>query len=262
MQPSITNIRFSDTTLTYDMNIVSRTGGTFTGFKPVPENINKEFDSTKVIFSNDNQSATVGYSAQLRANLSTINDFVSPMIDGQRVSLCCISNRINNLVETDVNLSTHDDRVAVNDDSNIAFSATNSNITTTNSAARALFDTLDIGKFITVTGSANANNRLKYQITNYKNDGTTATVSVTPAPGTNENAGTGTTITQHEKFLGDIAPKGATNGANYLTRRFTLENPSTAIKVLYEANRPTSCTIEVYRKVITCLLYTSDAADE
>ena len=251
VQPSITNIRFSDTTLTYDMNIVSRTGGTFTGFKPVPENINKEFDSTKVIFSNDNQSATVGYSAQLRANLSTINDFVSPMIDGQRVSLCCISNRINNLVETDVNLSTHDDRVAVNNDSNIAFSATNSNITTTNSAARALFDTLDIGKFITVTGSANANNRLKYQITNYKNDGTTATVSVTPAPGTNENAGTGTTITQHEKFLGDIAPKGATNGANYLTRRFTLENPSTAIKVLYEANRPTSCTIEVYRKVIT-----------
>ena len=36
-----------------------------------------------------------------------------------------------------------------------------------------------------------------------------------------------------------------------MTRRFTLENPSTAIKVLYDANRPTSCTIDVYRKVIT-----------
>ena len=30
---SITNIRFADTTLTYDMNIVARTGGTFTGFQ-------------------------------------------------------------------------------------------------------------------------------------------------------------------------------------------------------------------------------------
>ena len=250
-QPSITNIRFADTTLTYDMNIVARTGGTFTGFQPVPENLNKEFDSTKVIFSNENQSATVGYSAQLRANLTTTNDFVSPMIDDQRVSLCCISNRVDNLLETDVTLSPHDDRTAVNANTNVAFSATNSTITTTNSAARALFDTLDIGKFITVTGASNANNNQKYQITNFKNDGTTATVSVTPAPGTDEGASNAVTIVQHEKFLGDIAPTGTTNAANYVTRRFTLENPSTAIKVLYDANRPTSCTIDVYRKVIT-----------
>ena len=250
-QPSITNIRFADTTLTYDMNIVARTGGTFTGFQPVPENLNKEFDSTKVIFSNENQSATVGYSAQLRANLQTTNDFVSPMIDDQRVSLCCISNRVDNLLETDVTLSPHDDRTAVSSNNTVAYSATDSTITTTNSAARALFDTLDIGKFITTTGGSNANNRQKYQITNYKNDGTTATVSVTPAPGTNESASTAVTIVQHEKFLGDIAPTGTTNAANYVTRRFTLENPSTAIKVLYDANRPTSCTIDVYRKVIT-----------
>jgi hypothetical protein len=139
----------------------------------------------------------------------------------------------------------------VNANTNVEFSATNSTITTTNSAARALFDTLDIGKFITITGASNANNNQKYQITNFKNDGTTATVSVTPAPGTNEGASNAVTIVQHEKFLGDIAPTGTTNAANYVTRRFTLENPSTAIKVLYDANRPTSCTIDVYRKVIT-----------
>ena len=103
-------------------------------FQPVPENLNKEFDSTKVIFSNENQSATVGYSAQLRANLQTTNDFVSPMIDDQRVSLCCISNRVDNLLETDVTLSPHDDRTAVNANTNVAFSATDSTITTTNSA--------------------------------------------------------------------------------------------------------------------------------
>ena len=63
------------------------------------------------------------------------------------------------------------------------------------------------------SSGSSTNNRQKYQITNYKNDGTTATVSVT-VPGTNEGAGTAVTIVQHEKFLGDIALSGTTNAAN------------------------------------------------
>ena len=250
VQPTITNLRFANTSLTYDMNITSRVGGAFTGFKPVFENSSINMDGTKVVFSNDNQSATVGYSAQLRATMNTTNDFVSPMIDTQRVSLCLISNRIDSLVETDVNMATHDDRTVATA-TTIALSNTNGNITSTNSGVRALFDTLDIGKYITVSGASNSNNNAKYLITNYSNDGTTATISVLPNPGTNESATNSITVKQHEKFLDDIAPSGATNKTNYLTRRFTLANPSTAIKILYEANRPASCTIEIYRKVIT-----------
>ena len=104
---------------------------------------------------------------------------------------------------------------------------------------------------MTVSGSVNPFNNQKYLITNYANDGTTATITVSPAPGTTESAGGTITITQHEKFLDDIAPEGVSNLAQYITRRFSLENPSTAIKILYEANRPASCDIDVYYKVIT-----------
>ena len=75
--------------------------------------------------------------------------------------------------------------------------------------------------------------------------------STTPVPATDESASNAVTIVQHEKFLSDIAPSGASNLANYVTRRFTLENPSTAIKIVYEMNRPASCTVDVYYKVIT-----------
>ena len=250
INPTVTNLRFAETSLTYDLDIANQTGNTVTGYQPVGENQNIKYDTTKMIFSKDNEDATRGYSARLLATMHTENDFVSPMIDGQRVSLCCVSNRINKVTETDINLSTHDDRVAVSANTNIAFN-TSGVITTTDATTRDDFDTLDIGKYMTVSGSVNVNNNQKYLITNYLNDGTTATITVSPAPGTTESAGGTITLTQHEKFLDDIAPEGVSNLAQYITRRFTLENPSTAIKILYEANRPASCDINVYYKVIT-----------
>lgn len=250
IQPSLTNIRFSDTSLTYDLNIAD-VANTFTGYTPVPDNGNVYFDERKYVFSVDNQSATRGYSAQLKATMNTLNSFVSPMIDSQRVSLCMVANRIDNLTEDQVNETAFDDRTAVSANTNVAFSNTNGTITTTDSATRDLFDTLDIGKYITTSGASNTNNNKKYLITNYTNDGTTATLTVSPVPGTDEAATASVTIVQHEKFLADIAPEGATNLANYVTRRFTLENPSTAIKILYEMNRPAGSEVDVYYKVLT-----------
>ncbi len=250
IQPSITNIRFADTTLTYDLNIAD-VANTFTGYQPVPDNGNVYFDERKYIFSVDNQSASRGYSAQLKATMFTTNSFVSPMIDTQRVSLCTVSNRIDNLTEDLVNEPAFDDRTAVSADVNVAFSNTNGTITTTNSATRDLFDTLDIGKYITTTGASNADNNKKYLITDYLNDGTTATLTVSSVPGTDESASSAVTIVQHEKYLDNIAPAGATNLANYVTRRFALENPSSAIKILYEMNRPAGSEVKVYYKVLT-----------
>ena len=248
VQPSITNIRFANTELTYDMNIAD-TAGSFTGLKPVPDNGNVYFDNRKYIYSIDNQP-TAGYSALLVANISSANEFVSPIIDTERMSFCMVANRIDNLTETDVNEPVFDDRTAVSANANISFDTTNDTIETTDSATRDLFDTLDIGKFITVSGASNAQNNTKYQITNYLNDGTTAKISVSGNLVT-ETAGQSITIVQHEKFIGDIAPNGSTTYANYITRRFSLENPSTAIKVLYEMNRPAGTTVDVYYKALS-----------
>ena len=76
-------------------------GGTGTRLNPLTKVTNKHllpvYDEPMIIKSKENESATLGYSARIRATFNTLNDFVSPMIDSQRVSLCCISNRIDNL---------------------------------------------------------------------------------------------------------------------------------------------------------------------
>ena len=248
VQPSITNLRFANTELTYDLNIAD-TAATFTGLQPCPDNGNVYFDERKYVYSIHNQPSQ-GYSAQLQATMVSYNPFVSPMIDAERVSLCMVANRIDNLLETDVNEPAFDNRTAVSANTNVSFDATTDTIETTDSATMDLFDTLDLGKYITISGAANSANNNKFQIIDYLNDGTTAKVYVSGNLAT-EAASSAVTIVQHEKFIGDIAPTGATNAANYITRRFALENPSTAIKILYEANRPAGSTIEVYYKALT-----------
>jgi hypothetical protein len=49
--------------------------------------------------------------------------------------------------------------------------------------------------------------------------------------------------------LDSIAPNGTSNVANYITKRFNLENPATAFKILYEANRPDGSNINIYYKI-------------
>ena len=56
-------------------------------------------------------------------------------------------------------------------------------------------------------------------------------------------------ITQHENYLDGIAPEGTSNEANYITKRFTLANPATALKILYEANRPEPSVLQIYYKI-------------
>ena len=65
-----------------------------------------------------------------------------------------------------------------------------------------------------------------------------------------ENAGGTVVITQHERYLDGIAPTGTSNASNYMTKRFSLANPSTALKVLFDANRPSPSTINVYYKIV------------
>ena len=249
MQPSITQIVLPDTDITYDLSVTK--GGdrnnTFTGFVSVQANDNYYPDNTLAIKSVDNQS-TNGYSATLKATLVTESIFVSPMIDGQRISLACVSNRVDDLSESDVNIAEFDNRTVVTAQSTIALSNTNSTITTSNADRKLELLTLDIGKTITVSGASNSNNNKDYVVTGVSTDG--ATVTVTPAPGTDESAGSTVTIVQKEKYISDIAPSGATNTANYVTRRFTLENPSTAIRIMYEMNRPNGTEMDVYYKIL------------
>jgi hypothetical protein len=256
IQASTSQLKLPDTTLSYNFTGMT-TDYTKQTAVSILENSNYYPGTRHVVASEENQDTNLqgratdvltGTSAKLIATMTTSNDFVSPVLDSQRVTLCLTSNRISNVTRTDVNVSALDDRTAVSANNTIAFSATNSTITTANAAAKLLLLTLDEGKEITVTGASNSNNNTTYTVTDVSTDG--ATVTVTPAPGTNESASNNITIVQHEQFLNGIAPTGATCDAKYVTKRFSLENPSTALKIQYEMNRPGTTTVPVYYKII------------
>ena len=256
VQPSISQIKLPDTTLTYNFTGMT-TGYTKQSSVNVLENANYYPTSRLIIASEENQDANLdgrsvdtltGTSAKLIATMATTNEYVSPVLDSQRISLCMTSNRVSNFSRTDVNVTALDDRTVVSANTNIAFSNTNSTITSADATTQASLLTLDEGKEITVTGASNSNNNTTYTITEVSSDG--ATITVTPAPGTNESASSAVTIVQHEQYFDGIAPTGTSNVANYITKRFSLENPSTALKILYEMNRPGNCTVNVYYKIV------------
>ena len=104
---------------------------------------------------------------------------------------------------------------------------------------------MDIGKEITISGGSNSGNT--FTVTSVADDGSSFNVSPATAA---DSSNTSKTITQHERYLDGIAPTGTSNASNYMTKRFSLDNPATALKVLFDANKPSSSTINVYYKIV------------
>ena len=221
----------------------------------IQENDNYYPPTREIVASEENQDAnlnggrsanvTTGTSANLTLNMSTTSEWLSPVVDSERVSLAMTSNRVTNYTRATFNNSALDDRVSSSANVNITFENATSRLTTTDATTKEEFLTLDEGKEITVSGSASNNGT--FTVTEVAPDG--AYVEVTPPPSA-ESAGSSVTITQHERFLDGIAPTGTSNNSNYITKRFSLENPATALKILYEANRPDPASIDIYYKIV------------
>ena len=241
-------------------DIVYRWTGMDSGYSKNPttniqENDNYYPPTREIVASEENQdqflnggrsnNVTTGTSANLTLNMTSTSEWLTPVLDSERVSLAMTSNRVTNYTRAGFNNPDLDDRDASSSNANIAFSNSTSRMTTSDSATQDEFLTLDEGKEITITGSA-SNNR-SFTVLEVAVDG--SYVEITPAPA-NESAGSSTTVTQHERYLDGIAPTGTSNNSNYITKRFTLENPATALKILYEANRPDSATLDIYYKIV------------
>ena len=191
-------------------------------------------------------NAISGTSANVTATMTSSSSFLTPVLDAERFSLCLTSNKISNYARSTFNDTDLDDRIAVSSSSNFSFTTTG--LSSSNATVKGQLATLDIGKDITVSGSTTtAANNTTYKVLSVAEDGSTVTLS--PTPNTAETANS-SVITQHERYLDGIAPTGTSNSSNYMTKRFSLANPSTALKVLFDANRPSPSTINVYYKIV------------
>jgi len=57
------------------------------------------------------------------------------------------------------------------------------------------------------------------------------------------------TIVQKDRFVDEIAPSGGSCSAKYVCKKLVVSRPSNSLKVLFDANRHSSCELELYYKL-------------
>jgi len=253
VQLAVSEIKVPGTNITYSWT------GMDTGYnkqiaRAITENRSYYPANRQIVASEVNQDAQLsggrtnnaisGTSANVSAIMTSTSSFLTPVLDSERISLCLTSNKISNYTRSTFNDTDLDDR-ALSASTAITMDATGTISVGSSGTIRDEIKTLDIGKEITISGGNNNGNT--FTVTSVADDGSSFNVS--PAT-TADSSSTSTTITQHERYLDGIAPTGTSNASNYMTKRFSLANPSTALKVLFDANRPSPSTINVYYKIV------------
>lgn len=257
VQPIVQSQNFPDTTAVFLMKTTSgqSVNGSETpyaidsGFSGVTPNETNYFNYPRLIASEQNQNSLMSgnASASLLCQMSTTNDSVSPVIDTHRTSLIAIANTVNYPSETAVNQSGLDEISLVSSNTTIAFTAaTNATVmSSSNSTVQGLFATIQVGKYITVSGAANAANNGTFLVTAVN----TTTGSVTLYnTGTTAAAGSSTTVVLRNTFIDEISPLGSSTHSKYVTKKINLNTPATNLKVRISVNVPTHAGLDVYYK--------------
>tara|TARA_R100000700_G_scaffold40929_1_gene58544 strand:+ start:8321 stop:15943 length:7623 start_codon:yes stop_codon:yes gene_type:complete len=108
--PIIHNLTVAGTTLNAEMRTITSKSLSGTelpyidnGFETVVPNQSNYLNTTRMIASKVNEDAKLGQipgnkSFNMRLLLNTVDSHVSPVIDGQRTSIICTSNRVNSII--------------------------------------------------------------------------------------------------------------------------------------------------------------------
>ena len=259
IQPIIQSQNFSDTTALFSMK--TTTGKSVNGsetayaidsnFSGVIPNETNYFPTPRLIASEQNQNSLLSGnpSVSLLCQMSTTNDALSPIIDTHRTSLVAISNTVNSPSETVTNQSGIDEVALVTSNTTIGFTAaTNATVMySTNSTVRGLFQSIQVGKYVTITGAANAANNGTFLVTKVADDGTTASVTLYNT-GTTAAAGSSTSVVVRNTFIDEISPSGSSTHSKYVTKKISLTTPATTLKIKLAGNVPSKANLLVYYK--------------
>jgi hypothetical protein len=261
LQPIVQLQNFSDTTIGFSVKTMS--GNSVTGsqsvgnldddFIPVLGNDNNEFPSPRMIASAENETLYLEgqKSFYLKVNMATNNASLSPVIDTSRVSLITVNNRINNANYLNYNYiggsgdGDLDVYTIVTSNTTVSFSG--SIISATDDVVKSAFKQLRVGKYIRVSGSAQATNNSDHLIIAVAADGSSITTTSTLVT---ETAGLPITIKLFDNFIDEIALEGSAS-AKYLTRKINLSGSAAESKNLnirFAADIPSGAVIDVYYK--------------
>jgi predicted RecA/RadA family phage recombinase len=217
-----------------------------TAWKDIAVNQNNILRSVAMIASAPNQVSQMGSqkSIQLRALLSSANSNLSPVIDTARLSAIVIQNRIDSPTNA-INNPSLDIRVVTSSNATVAVTEL-SKFFTSDAATMLQFGTAVVGKQLSVNGFVSAGNNGIFTIVEVASDGSYIKVL---EPLVNVALGASITIQSRERFVSEIAPIGGSSAAKYVTKKITLSNPSTFLKIRFAADIGQASDVQVYYKV-------------
>lgn len=253
LQPIAQIQNFADATAVF--SVETTTGKSINGsetpysvestFSGVNINDTNYFSAPRVIASqvNENSLMSGNKSFTIQAQMQTTNDAVSPVLDTKRMGLIAISNTLNNPSESVINYGALDQITLLSANTNIAFTSTG--ISSADSSTKALLATLQVGKYITISGSGTTNNNGTYLITGVASDGATVTISNSNG-WTTVSSGTAITIVYRNSYIDEISPSGSSTHSKYVTKKISLATPATSLKIRMSVNSPTASNVAVY----------------
>ena len=239
-------LEFAEAFVNYDIKTTSTAlvlDSTATDFEP---NITLDSSRENVIASQINETTSMSGSKSMvfTARMQSSNNSISPVIEANRVSAICVSNRISNPTNA-LNVAAIDFRTLCSASALVDGQAVTNRFVTADATIMEAFATVVPGKYITVTGSGVGNNGT-FLVTEVAEDGSYIGVDFTVI------ADTGTlTITVGDYYVNEICPLSGSNQAKYVTKLISLENLSTSFKLLIGYNKPSTAFIDVYYRVGT-----------
>jgi hypothetical protein len=192
--PIIQSQVFTETQANYSIKMTSgksvdgsQTAYTLGSFKGCLAN------ETNTLYAPSMVRSGTGTSLTFRAQILSTNDALSPIIDTHRVSLIAISNKVNSPTEANMNVAVLDTATLFTGDTG-AFSFSGSTITSTNATVRNLIKTIQVGKYIIVSGSTTSTNNGTYLVSGNVDGSNTGDGTITCGTGSQTVSGAGTAL--------------------------------------------------------------------
>lgn len=254
IQPIVQQQSFSDTSISHFIRTTSsksingsESPYILSSLFPIEVNQNNKLTNLQLVGNTSTETTFNGSnkSVKLHSRFITSNENISPVIDIARLSLILVQDRVNTPTDANTNVVQLDTRNIVT--SNSLVSITNSNTFTTSDApTMALFLSVNIGRFITTTGFANALNNGKFLVTAVAIDGSSITTNGSLV---NVSAGASITLNSLDRYVDEIAPTGSSSVSKYISKKINLQNPSSFLKVKFAADVSQLANIDLYYKL-------------
>jgi hypothetical protein len=240
IQPTIQTQEFPEAVITYDIKTTSTASALDSTAINIPIGSTLDMSASRIVASqiNETTNMTGAKSLVISARMISTNNSVSPVIDSQRKSAICITNRITE-PSVSLNIGVIDYRV-------LHAGASNLIDTTADAGLKLIFTSVVPGKYITVSGCTTAGNNGVKLVTGVATDGSYIKIASII---TDADVSTTIAISVADYFVDEIAPINSSGVAKYVSKIVTLENQSTVLKVMFAYTKPTAANIDVYYRI-------------